>query len=384
MILFDTYRNAFNLTNKLSTTWDDNTLLLYFSIVLGCILISKSFCNIRDYSNSKIQKQKFVCLGLILWFFFGFRGSHVGMDTPQYRLMFTEALTTNIFDSDMEPGFLLLNRFVYLLVPSVNIYMISFAGLIIILIFRSIWGYRHEIDIFTALLCYVGMYYFQAFSLQRIYLSAAIVLWGYRYILEGNYLRFLIILLLTTLCVHFSSAILLLPFAYLLIYQKNKKITLIITGICFFSIIPIANMSVDYINIARYAQYLEDGVDQDNSIGLMSIFDYVPAIITVYVGYRRKLFSRWFDLLIAFTITGLFTRLFAYFIPVVGRLSILFIALYVLIIPYFIKQIRSCDKTTARYLRCCMMVFIFVKLHFYFYEYLSVDALMPYKFIWND
>lgn len=359
--------------------WEDGTIYLYFGIIIAVILIGI----LAD--NRKVDVSRFwiIIVSVILIVFLGLRGRNVGVDTSNYQDSFINALNKNAFnDTTIEPGFQFLQKGLRLFFSSPELAIFIYSTATVLFIMSTLWRYKNNISLFVAFAFYVGIFYFQAMNLLRIYLAAAFILWNYDYLLENKYKKFALVILLTSM-LHYSSLVMLLPIGLLLLYQRNPKIALLASVVTFAMLLPLTAHFENYIIIARYAAYA-DSNESSGSIGPMLIFEYLPCFYFVYYALRNKVHGPWTDVLICLTITGFFVRTIAYFISAAGRLSIHFIGIYILVLPYFVCHLKRHHRKKYIPVTICLFMYLAIRIHLYFVNYLDGDGIMPYNFLWNE
>lgn len=373
----DIYHKAFNEAG--GVLWEDSTIYLYIILIVAAAFIGY----IADNAKVKISHFFTFVLSFLLLFILGLRGRDVGIDTYVYQDSFIYSLTPDAFsDSTTEPGYHLLLRVLRTFFSSPELAILIFSAATIFFVMNTLWRYKNHISIFIAFSFYVGIFYFQAMNLLRIYLAASFILWNYNYLIEKKYKKFALIVLLTSL-LHYSSLIMLLPLGYLWLYQRKPKIALLLITCAFVVAVKIANHFADYLFIARYASY-GDSNDASGKIGLMLFFDYIPCFYLIYYIYKNKIQGQWSDLLVSLSITGFFVRFIAYYITIAGRMGTHFMGLFVLILPYFTHHIKQYHRRQYIPFISFMLIYLVVRIHFYFMGYLATDGIMPYNFFWND
>ncbi len=383
LLFIDIYRKAFAAANNTNRMWDDTTLYYYFAIVLFSVLIGWIAENKKKRNDRKGLLFCFYLISFFLAFILGFRSESVGIDTINYRTSFDNAFDYSIFDYEsIEPGFHLLQIIIGFLFSGPSISIIIFSFFTVFFVFKGLWKQRDSISIFIAFSIYVGIFYFQAMNLLRIYLAAAIILWKFDYLIKKQYTKFVVVILIAA-TIHFSSLVMFLPLGFLWLRSKSNFLALGVTAAMLAFAVSIAMSFSSYLNLLRYAEY-GDNNNATGNIGFMLFFEYLPCLYFIVYAYRKKIFNQWYYLLISFTCVGFSLKVLSYYVEIVGRLGIHFMGLFILLIPYFINEIRK--RNRRKYIMVClvMLLYVFVRLHFYFIGYLSSDGIMPYNFIWNN
>lgn len=363
--------------------WNASTLFLYVALIVLAAFIAKK-CEIVKTSSLGERKCRNLLwiLGGILVLFLGCRGVEVGRDTMQYRQDFDSMLHNGCLkDSTPEPGYALVLKMLSWVVDSADVEIFLMSLFTVYFMLSSIWRYKKHINILVAVLSYVGIYYFQAFSLLRIYLAASFILWNFRYLQNGDYKKFAVVVLLATMF-HYSSMIMLLLILFLMAYKKHPVVTICLAVIATILVIPMTKQFGSYMFLARYASYADNN-EASKNIGFMLLFDYLPCFSFVFYILKNKVRGNWSDLLVCFTTLGFILRFLAYYITIVGRLSIHMMPLYLIILPYFVYHIKLEHPKQYHKVLLGMIAYVIVRVHFYFIGYLWLDGIMPYKFIWD-
>lgn len=375
------------LDNKLSSerVWDNNTFYFYlFLIVFVAFIGWQAESKRRRTGVLPNVKFSFIVVAVLLSFILGFRDTMVGMDTGGYKEYFNNAQNIDILkDTSIEPGFLFLMKLFHFILPSADWAIFLLSAITVCSVISTTWKYRNSINIFVAFSIYVAIYFFQAMNLTRMYFVVSLLLWGFHLMVEGNYKKYILLILLCSL-IHYSSLFMLIPVFFLYFYKKNHLISLISIVVCIFLIIPLANNFEDYLMIARYAVYADSAGDLGEGIGLMLFFDYLPCLGLIFYALKKDVNGPWLDLLICYSAIGSFLRIMGYYVPGGGRLQVHFMPLFVLIAPYFINHAKMNSKRSYFIMMLGFGCFIIVKVHLYFMGYLASDGIMPYKFIWSN
>ncbi len=361
--------------------WDPLTLFLYLFIISFAALIGWVIEN--SSRNKYNSKTLFILLFVFLSFFLGLRGANVGIDTIAYRNAFDRALLPNAFaDETTEPGYQFLMKLLHVILPNADWAILLLSSVTVFFIINTFWRNRKEINIFVAVLFYVGFYYFQAMSLLRIYLATAFIIWNFHFLLEKKYRKYIAYIIVASLF-HFSSLVMLLPLAFLFVYKKSKTLAIIGSIIGLIGVISISSNFGVYMSIARYASYADTN-ESSGGIGLKLFFDYLPSFFLLCFIVKNKKKGHVEDLIVTFSIVGFLLRIIAYYITIAGRLGIQFMPLYLILIPYYTNYIKQSHRKLYPYFMSFLLLYAIVRIHYYFVGYLSLDGIMPYNFIWND
>ncbi|MGF1853491.1 EpsG family protein [Vibrio satsumensis] len=180
----------------------------------------------------------------------GLRSIYVGVDTNEYYWIYSLSSNNPAHEyiETLEPSFILINKMFSLFSEDASI-MILFIS-VFVMLSVSIFIYRYSNCLFLAWLGFLSFGQFFAFhNVMRQSLAVAIVLFSVKYILNRNFLAFLLILLLA-FSFHYS-AIVFLP-VYFFNQLKFSSYKFIFLWLCS---IPFIFSSHIFINIFEIAAY---------------------------------------------------------------------------------------------------------------------------------
>lgn len=381
MGILELYKNYF-LKFGSNRRWDDNTLLLYL-FVIALAFLAGFFINKRKNNKGNVALYCYFVLFLFLGIIMGCRDISVGIDTLQYGEIFKEINILDIISTGgTEPGFRLFVRILSQFTnnPSIAILLISLA--IVLFIGKSLWNFRNSINLCFAIGIYVGIFYLQSFNLMRIFLASSIMLLGFHFLIDGRYKKYCFVVCLAA-TFHFSSVVMFMPVLFLLLYKKYKNVAFGIILLLIILVGPVTNLISNYLTYDRYSQYLIS-ISENRFPGPMLFFEYSPFIIIACMLNNKHRYGSWFDLFVAFSLTGFYVRYLAYYIPAAGRLYVNFMPLFILLLPFFVQQIKKESLNKYYFITYYLIFYIIVRIHLYLSEYLAVDGIMPYSFFWNN
>ena len=376
------YNNSGNLL------FDLDTLYFYFCIVIISFILgelsqkSTLVCKINSTITLR-PKHKVNYFWLFLFFFIlilvsGLRD--VGTDLPVYRNIFIDSNSKYSGDYQNEPGFILFNSIIRYFVDSANVAIFLFSFLSFYFIYKTIEYYSTSIDISIAFLALTTMFYFQGFNLLRIYLVAYFLCYKFKLLIEGKTLLYIIIV---TFCIafHYSSILMLLPCSFYVLYKYNKqlfKIGVFIFVIGLFCILPYLSV----LNVfARYTSYLEESMSSNSPFGIAQLIYHLPIWLMIIFLKRRKYDSVCLDLLIVYSIFSFIYGCLGYVILMIGRVSIYFMVIYVILIPKLLHEMKIRRDKYYYKIKFAIIIYLMFRCHLYFKEYLFLDSIMPYKMI---
>lgn len=372
------YNNSFE--------WDYNTLYLYFflliaSYILGLLSQYAKPLFINDglilSRNNKARKEYSYFLFILLLLVSGLR--MVGTDYLVYKDIYDYSTTKYSGDYSIEPGYLLLNKIIFLMRIPFEGAIFIFSFFTIYFVFRSIKYYSGGIAISLAFMAYVALYYLPGFNMMRMYLAASITLFSYNYLITGQIRKFFI-LFSSAVFIHYSAMFFILPAVGVLVFNKNKKVFWALFFIGWFLAFRIASIFSELTLIDRWVHYAE-GIESENSSGLLHWITNVP-LIALYIYASKKIpENRHLSSLIVFSVCELLIGLLSYKITILGRSLVYYNTLFIIIIPVIIRDLEIKHTRWNKIIKWSFIVYLFFRFNLYLSEYLYLDGIMPYKMI---
>lgn len=332
---------------------------IYFYINIWIIILAFIFYTFQGQINNKeISLQKtnrdvtnniYFCgiIFITLGFISGFRGGF-SVDYYNYDYLFKlsgETSFYNIFfgDNDLEVGYALLNKLVFLFTSNFTIMMIVISSIIILIYLKVFREFSDILWMSMLLLVTVGSYY-TSFNTIRQFLAAALTFFVSKYIYEKNWKKyFFSILLIST--IH-SSAIVMIPF-YFLLQIKWNKVKNILIGLVSIILYAAIFVKTD-IFVSFFVKNFYTGYSGQNAFGIHDgtgmIYTLRAILLFVFSLYgltKIKLDNItqrvWFNASLYFLLFSLLaTR-----VEMLQRLTYFFIPYVTLFVPRVISNIKS-------------------------------------------
>lgn len=365
--------------------WDDTTVWLYLGIIaltamLSFISQTQMVVGYRDRRNVFFRRSQlslslvFVAF-VIFWLFMAFRD--VGVDLNMYRKIYEKPNDFLYVRTGFEPGYMLLNKILHSIFPDVLVGMCIISLLSLYFQYRAIIDNSDSINVGLAVLAIGCMFYLQSYNLVRIYLASNILLWASKYIFEGRYRKYMLINFLTVF-IHFSSLLMFLPLLLYVSWRRSRALFWFILAV--FVLVAYSSLSIlSMIPIfERYVAYLEKGAMR-NSIGLMQFAINIPPLLLWLYAKGKLPRSGYMDMLWTYTVAAVLIGVMSYKVEMLGRSLVYFNVVFVLCIPYVIRQLGKRDGVAGMVMGWGYAAYLFVRLYLYFTEYMYLDGIMPYK-----
>lgn len=325
-----------------------------------------------------------ILLILILSFFLGLRGINTGTDTKSYILLIERNTLSTILLRGKEQLFYLLCLLLYNIFHSPYVVLLSIAFLTVAFFISRLWELREMCSFTTGVLFFVTFCYLYAFNVARQMLAVSIVFWATRYLFQGKYIRYIIIIAACAL-IHPSSAMSLLV---LIIYDLVKNgmhfslrrafAFLFLMGISFYM------TTLDSFN-SLYSAYTSSERAQEGFSSFITITLVVAVFLVTYLNvfkrneYKAMMHEEYKEIVLSSSIT----YVFSFFISLVlssfwesSRLAYYFIPYGTIFwgYKYDSGNIRLIKRTAILLLVIRALYGIFTK---------NGNGIFPYEFFWN-
>lgn len=256
---------------------------------------------------------------------------------------------------------------------------VNFIAASLIFTFLFLALRRSPLPVFSLLLYLLLFRYFASFNILRQSVSITILLYAIKYVEERNMLKYFLYCIFASL---FHASSLILIFVYFLPFLKiNKKTSYLLIFISF--LVPILQIDklllgifYDFNLINSYVKYLDIGYEFKRLMIVYYIPNIILSFIFIYLHYKSEtkelnIYSKlWF---LSLLITNLTINYYALF-----RINEFFITSLIIGIPLLVKN-KNVRVTHNN------MIFVFIFLMIYFFEYLlgNLNSIVPYKFIFS-
>ncbi|MBQ7453030.1 MAG: EpsG family protein, partial [Clostridia bacterium] len=203
------------------------------------------------------NKPKLVfCIAMTIIFIFisSFRNFNVGYDTVNYLDYYVfkqKALNANVYEFLFEAIYTIC---AFLKLPFTIVSMIC---AIVSLSAFCYFIYKYSPDPIVSLFLFVALGFFgNTLNAVRQYLALAVFLWGVKYVIHGDFAKYLLCCLVAIM--FHSSAFFLLPLYFLRYVKPNWKSLLaicVIVALCIFGIKPLTYVISLFTKINYYDRY---------------------------------------------------------------------------------------------------------------------------------
>lgn len=324
---------------------------------------------------------------LIPSFFAGIRYG-IGTDYFVTYSPFFESLKKGITYNDLtrttlEPGYVLINKFVVLIGGSFQ-WVLFIASLITIIFIRqSILYYRDKLNVGLATFIFMLLYYQPSFNIVRQMMAVAITLYAYRYIYEKKPFKFAFFIVVASL--FHISALIVLSFYILFYIFTNKKyrwIELLIYILTFYLVFNFETLQPLLSSIGipiRYMGYLRKVSNFTISVGLL--LRTVPYILSFGMLWKYVKKNKIIIFNIKLFVLGSIIRLIVYMTQFdADRIALYFLIPQIIFIPMLSKYYK---RSFASLVAVSVMIFTVIALWYFDYIYMNRNATVPYVSIFS-
>ncbi len=350
------------------------------------LLLIASISFLGVFFSKKYRKAYVIAICILMSLIAGLRHSTIGNDTGNYQRIFSEAAVYQgeLFErTRMEPGYSILNiifagtgmgynAFIFIMALVTNIAISS-------LIFK-----KSKYPMLSFLLFVLFRFFFDEMNIMRQFLSISIVLFGFDYVEQRKFLKYLFVVLLAT-SIHYSAFFaLILYFVYRDHFSKNMRI-----GICCVTLLimvflgDLLNMIT--ANLGIYDGYINKYMDS-NRVG--SILKFILAIGTYL--YCRIIYSRhkneiqnkeWYGFLLNISLIASMLSLCSIRISIMDRLIEYFNIFLIISIPNFTALVRTGKKRLMAIVAIMIISIVYFTVVTAFRP--NWNKVVPYRFFWE-
>lgn len=318
-----------------------------FIFIFICIFCITDFMKKSQY----ILFNRFLII-LLFTFFCGLRGTNVSSDYINYIEIFEQVPTLdNLFQGyegiHGELLYLFINSFIKMFTTD-SIFV--FLCIAFLTAFINIYYFNKYSPFFilSVLLYFSHSYLYKDFTQIRAGLSCAILLFTIPYILNKEFLKFLIIVSISSL-IHSAAIVMIIVYFYSLVEFSKKRVFIILSIVILFSFTEWLHLTLEILasyQILPYSVSLYIGSQYDYSLGLLNPVTIKQVIIlsffTIYYTYYNKL--KYFRIMYnMYFLSTIWIILFSEFAILAARVASFMSIVEVIILPMIILKFR-CEK----------------------------------------
>lgn len=365
-------------------------MILYITVAAVTVLLAGMVNNrmvIQPYKTTRQQMCNRVCLLSVFLILFTLSACrlNVGNDYAKY-VEFMHLVNCDSY-VPTEIGFNLLVKVIYGLSGFEN-YLLVFAVYAFVTVFLFLLAMYEQSDEFplTFFLFMMLGYYFQTFSTVRYYLALAVALYSMKFVLRGQWGRFIVLILLGST---FHKSLLVVIPLYFLASRAWKKWQLIIAALFCTTFLFGQDF---YLKLVVWlyptyedTEYLEGGTSYINILRCFAVLAF--AGIVYFMEKRRgeaKAAASTASFYFYLNLGALVLYVFCSFLPIISRIGYYLTVSHILFLPMLLERVE--DRKWRRLFRLGILLAAVL----YFAIYMSRadndgTLILPYKtFLFHD
>ena len=364
-------------------------MILYITVAAATALLAGMVNNrpaTQPYRTTRQQMCNRICLLAIFLILFALSACrlYVGNDYARY-VEFMHLVSCDAY-VPTEIGFNLFVKLVYGLSGFENYLLVFAAYAFVTILFFMLAMYEQSDDFpLTFFLFMMLGYYFQTFSTVRYYLALAMALYSMKFLLRGQWGRFVVLILLGSA---FHKSLLVVIPLYFLASLPWKKWQLVLAGLFCTTFLFFQDF---YLKVVVFlyptyedTEYLEGGTSYVNIARCLAVL-----VLAGLVYYRRRRLGAKeedgrFRFFFYLNLGALALYVFCSFLPIISRIGYYLTVSHILFLPLLLQKTE--DERLRRLLRAGIVLAAVC----YFAVYMSRAGddgvlILPYKtFLFDD
>lgn len=381
----DQYLNGENKMNFVSVKidWYQSTLLFYIAIVMICYLSPVLFNRVILKGTVKRKKGSslwFLMVSFTLLFVKCFNTTGRDIRNGYYKNFLSATSFEEYSDQTVEIGFRTLQVIVRQFSDNYGVFLFLLGLITVVPFLYVVNKYKKRIDVPTAILFYACVYYYSGLSVARIAAAASFSFFVFDALVEKKKAKAFIFILVAS-SFHVTALILIIPYLMVLFKRLDKK--MLCVGSALILCIAVLSRDSIYSFMNGSERYYIYKISDGSEIGFAQFAYYVPLVLLYLIGRKNHQdieFGRIMDrIAVSFIGTAFSFGILSYFIPIFGRLYVMFAPLTI-VTGYYINNIKSgVHRKYYKYLiSALVLLYCFIRFGIYITEYYNLDDIMPY------
>ncbi len=371
------------------------SLLIYMgAFVLCCFGISLvqrfESGHYFSWNRNKIKKDSFfrfvmrIIVFLPVLALYTLRGLSVGTDTStyvSYYYTFKNFVMKQIFDSFMEPGYVLLdiisNR---VFGNEIGMQFLS-GGLIFGMLIAGIMYYRGKLNEMQAVLIFFMSYFSIACNCARQLIACCIVFWGIKYVLERKFMKYMLVVLIAAMF-HNTAVICVLFYALSLpVCVRNSALLRKIFLVIGILTLPFVNILVKILSsINFYSNYIQR-VTVVSWEELTFLVYLIPEFVLVFLLKRKnKVIEQDIELLSNIFWMQIPFQFMQVYLEDISRIGWYCSLVKVVLVPRLLYGLEKKQRKTWTIVVCCWYLIYYILM----FVILNGHGTYPYVFYWEE
>ncbi len=359
--------------------WSNRTLIFYIGILLLCGGLALYYQR-RSVRLGRLYPVQLLNVGillpiLILLFIKGFGTTGRDIRTGYYMNYCSAESMYSFYDKSLEAGYRLLNVLCYNLGFSYQAFLFLIAVITLFPVMLIINKYRFEIDMPSAILMYIGIFFYAGFSPVRIAMASSLGLIAFDAMVEQKPIKSFIWIVIASQF-HVTALVLLAPLVILMIKKLSNK-TIVAGAVIVLILVYFCRNQIMHFLISSNERYEIYGAFAEVSIGMQKFAYYIPMFLVLFLGkkYDRnpcilKLCTVYLTMLFCFDFME-------YFVSILGRFRDIFLPIIILI-PYYIKRLKLRYPNYKKIISACVVGYCIIRVVVLCKDYYIGYDIMPY------
>lgn len=291
---------------------------------------------------------------------------------------------------NLEIGFKLLVKLCILLKSNYQLIFIISSLIITLFVFYTI--YRDSNNAMLSILLYfVGAFFFQSLNMIRQYISISIILFSYKYFLDGKWIKWIGFVVLAAF---FHTTSLIFAIINIMIYAinkllhkdilLNKKIVFALIILLFIAKPFIKNIINFLLSMTRFDVYINSSYNQGDLQIIPFIINLLLYIGMMYIYKKRK------DKVTKVDYFFILMQIVALIFVTLGNISYLSIRLVyyfsifqIISIPHFLTNLKNIYNSKYNIICTVLIILMFSSSLVWTHVLHTTDEILPYKTIFN-
>ena len=232
------------------------------------------------YSPIERQKQKvpYLCICAMLMICSCLRHVEVGIDTPsyvEYFLIFRDLPLSESLKWNFEPGYIELNKLIGVISSNPQIFLAVLSIIVLSPIFWITWQKSPD-PLLSVLVFVVVQNWYSTFAALRQWCAVAVMVIGFKYIVERKLIRFVCVTLLA--CAFHQTALFVLPMYVLYSFRITRQRIILCMAVAMFLFLFSDQVMGILYNFARY----EYGKKTGGGLILLIVLWMLVALIDLF------------------------------------------------------------------------------------------------------
>lgn len=351
---------------------------VYYSVLVFIFLTA--ICS--SLTKKEIYKDLFFQItAFLLFLVMAIRDESVGTDLPKYldivktigNSNFSDFLSGSLSFPGYEPGWIIIN-YIVAIFGSERILLVVTSVFYIYSFYRLFSRYS-TLPFLSLAIFILSCYYFPGMNLLRQYTAIAILLFSLQYVIEGSFLKFIIIVLLATTVHQTAICFSLIYFVYSIKISKKYLLAAVVGTVAIYTFLGYFLFSrvLALLNLSKFEKYIINGANGGFTFFIfILIFVLAGSLLTVQERDNPKIKLFYHMMILALVIQS-----FSLTVAEFARVTQYFFLSFSVYLPCIISTRKQ--PVTRLFFICCSAILMIV--YFILISQNDMNGVIPYKFM---